>query len=226
MCVRIHHLTCVLVGLFSAGFACPSLACDVFVLVLDDGAIAFIALGDPEVDPVDEMWFFPQTPGVSVDFDDPCGFGIFSSGGPWDYAEVFETPDGIQMPEGGVRFSLEPGGTPFSDATYLSVPVTTASAKRRLKGKWLAYCHDPSLGYGDPQVVTPAYCDPVLPGPAGCADTSFLQTLADLDLDGSGIPDQCEPSVPTVSEWGLVAMTLLMLTAGTLVFKRRQPACA
>jgi len=29
--------------------------------------------------------------------------------------------------------------------------------------------------------------------------------------------------VPTVSEWGMVAMTLLLLSAGTLVYARRGP---
>ena len=32
--------------------------------------------------------------------------------------------------------------------------------------------------------------------------------------------------IPTVSEWGLVAMALLVLTAGTLVYARRRPTSA
>ena len=35
-----------------------------------------------------------------------------------------------------------------------------------------------------------------------------------------------EPPVPTVSEWGLIVMAVLVLTAGTLVFLRRRPAKA
>jgi len=43
------------------------------------------------------------------------------------------------------------------------------------------------------------------------------------DSDGDGIDDACALSpIPTVSEWGLVAMALLVLTAGTLVFVRRR----
>ena len=34
------------------------------------------------------------------------------------------------------------------------------------------------------------------------------------------------PSIPTVSHWGFAVMTLLILTAGTLVFIRRRPASA
>ena len=33
------------------------------------------------------------------------------------------------------------------------------------------------------------------------------------------------PAIPTVSEWGMVLMSLLVLTAGTLVYGRRAPAC-
>jgi hypothetical protein len=32
--------------------------------------------------------------------------------------------------------------------------------------------------------------------------------------------------VPTVSEWGLVVMTLLLLTAGTIVYTKRHPLAA
>lgn len=39
-----------------------------------------------------------------------------------------------------------------------------------------------------------------------------------------GPPDQC-PAIPTVSEWGLIAMTMVGLTVGTISFgRRRQPA--
>ena len=44
-------------------------------------------------------------------------------------------------------------------------------------------------------------------------------------LDEIEISTLCySPGIPTVSEWGLVAMTLLVLTAGTLVFVRRREA--
>lgn len=34
------------------------------------------------------------------------------------------------------------------------------------------------------------------------------------------------PGIPTVSEWGIIVMTLLVLTAGTVVFSRRKPVMA
>ncbi len=42
------------------------------------------------------------------------------------------------------------------------------------------------------------------------------------DVNQDGIPDGCQVGgeVPTVSEWGLIVMALLLLTAGTIVFGR------
>lgn len=54
-------------------------------------------------------------------------------------------------------------------------------------------------------------------------------------LEDGGFPEgsiSCEgvvcaaPDIPTVSEWGLVAMTLLVLVAGMFVLKRPQAARA
>ncbi len=44
------------------------------------------------------------------------------------------------------------------------------------------------------------------------------------DKDVNGIPDDCEQDIPTVSEWGLIVMTLLVLTTGTLICMRRRAA--
>ncbi len=46
------------------------------------------------------------------------------------------------------------------------------------------------------------------------------------DANGSGIADDCEappPPVPTMSEWGALAMVLLLNIVGTLVFRRKRP---
>jgi len=45
------------------------------------------------------------------------------------------------------------------------------------------------------------------------------------DLDGNGVDDACDEEheiVPTVSEWGLVAMTLVLLAAAKVYFGRRR----
>jgi hypothetical protein len=59
----------------------------------------------------------------------------------------------------------------------------------------------------------------------------------DSDIDGDGIPNDCDPCpfdptntkvdgrcIPTLSEWGMMAMAALMLSAGGVVIVRRQKA--
>jgi hypothetical protein len=42
------------------------------------------------------------------------------------------------------------------------------------------------------------------------------------DADSNGIPDECELEViPTTSQWGLLVLALLLMTAAALVFRRR-----
>jgi hypothetical protein len=69
------------------------------------------------------------------------------------------------------------------------------------------------------------------PGRCGCGVDDHA------DSDGDGVPDcsdecagvdddlfgpSCKAAIPTLSEWGLVVMTLLLLTAGKLYFGRRR----
>ncbi len=59
--------------------------------------------------------------------------------------------------------------------------------------------------------MTGGSCSAVYPGCGGSADEN-----------DNGIPDECAPDIPTVSEWGLIVMSLLLLAAGTLVVGRRR----
>ena len=43
------------------------------------------------------------------------------------------------------------------------------------------------------------------------------------DDNRNGIPDECEPVLPAVSEWGLIVMALLLLTGLKIKFGRRKP---
>lgn len=47
-----------------------------------------------------------------------------------------------------------------------------------------------------------------------------------LDADGDGILDGCIPPIPTVSAWGVVVMTLLLLSSATIVFRKRSTVTA
>ena len=50
-----------------------------------------------------------------------------------------------------------------------------------------------------------------------------LDEGVNVSLGGSGrlIQAQCDPSIPTVSQWGVMVMALLILSCGTLVCRRR-----
>lgn len=57
-------------------------------------------------------------------------------------------------------------------------------------------------------------------------DVCDIASNPSLDANQNGVIDACEIDIPTVSQWGLVAITLLMLTAGTMVIRRRREATA
>jgi len=69
---------------------------------------------------------------------------------------------------------------------------------------------------------------PMGPGTA-CGDDSDGDGVDDLCDICRGVDDAmfcpgCKTAIPTVSDWGLVALTLLLLTAGKIYFGRRQVA--
>ena len=48
----------------------------------------------------------------------------------------------------------------------------------------------------------------------------FLETST--DHDDNGVPDECDGTIPTASEWGLVVMALLLLTVMKVFFGRQR----
>ncbi len=74
----------------------------------------------------------------------------------------------------------------------------------------------------DPNVVIDKDGLEVYDGPLSEVPFANLQLTTVGTREANG-----EADVPTVSEWGLIVMTLLLLTAGTIVFgRRRRPAVA
>ena len=54
-------------------------------------------------------------------------------------------------------------------------------------------------------------------------DECDIASGACIDFDGNGVPDECQPElIPTVSEWGLIVMSLLLLTGSKIKFRGRQ----
>ena len=57
----------------------------------------------------------------------------------------------------------------------------------------------------------------------GVPDECDIASSTSDDDNDNGVPDECEAPIPTVSEWGIVAMALLVLTAGTIVLTGCRP---
>ncbi len=105
-------------------------------------------------------------------------------------------------------------------------PGLTQAACEGNSGVWKAnetceevfgICHSkPAAGIG-------ACC-----GPRGCTEELTQQECeaagAKYRGDGTNCAEECPDPIPTVSEWGLVVMGLLVLTAGTVVVIRRRQA--
>lgn len=58
-------------------------------------------------------------------------------------------------------------------------------------------------------------------------DSGLDVLVGSVDLNNCGDPtvfiNIVQPPIPTISQWGLIVMTLLLLTAGTFVYARRRP---
>ncbi len=85
---------------------------------------------------------------------------------------------------------------------------------------------------GDPShIVTPEGPYIYATGHGPCPSSDQFQCVRIQDCNSAALgtaeivvtPGKCEP-IPTVSEWGVVVMVLLLVTAGTIVFRIRQTA--
>ncbi len=92
-------------------------------------------------------------------------------------------------------------------------------------GTHCAFCGDGACDAGEDQCS--CFVDCGVPPPTEDPDSTCADGL-DNDCDGLTDDDDvdCKVGIPTVSEWGMVAMILLMLTAGTVILRRHQPTQA
>ena len=126
-------------------------------------------------------------------------------GDPW-----FEIPPGVWhiiFPDLGMPFT--PGHNFITVSNLVSATTYTMTA-------WSEPCLHPVCGNG--LVADPEGCDD---GAAEDGDGCSSACTIENGFICQGEPSVCYSSdIPTVSEWGLVAMTLLVLTAGTVVLRR------
>ena len=76
---------------------------------------------------------------------------------------------------------------------------------------------------GDPGAGPPQFPDC---NNNGIPDILDIALGNSLDQNFDGIPDECAPAIPTLSQWGLIVLTLLLLTAGTIVIRRYKAQAA
>jgi IPTL-CTERM motif len=86
-------------------------------------------------------------------------------------------------------------------------------------------CIPPRAEYIAPQVCTPLYSQPGAGGTLRARLTAERHLVNENVLPANGGPPYGSGApIPTVSQWGLVIMTLLLLAAATVIFVRRRPA--
>ena len=79
----------------------------------------------------------------------------------------------------------------------------------------------PGVCYGDGIIWGDEECDDGnLDDGDGCSSTCTVE----YGWDCTGEPSVCEQAIPTVSEWGLIVMTLLLLVGLKVKFGRRPAA--
>ncbi len=109
-----------------------------------------------------------------------------------------------------MRFAPKKGKFVFSLGVLcvLAMPVTNVFGQAGG-----IYCPDGSCNFGETCESCPEDCT--------CEEDCPCEE-GEACVDG-----ECVNIIPTVSEWALIVMTLLALTAGTIVFaRRRRPAVA
>lgn len=138
----------------------------------------------------------------TVEFTSAASADVVQLGDPWPGAGVFSAYDT------DATESLILNGHLDDDGSFVAEPVIFSGALASF----------PVVASADAEGVW----DVLLSTSAGDSNWEGLTTSLTA---GTIVADpEYYPAIPAVSEWGMVAMTLLVLTAGTLVFVRKRQA--
>ena len=195
--------------------------------------VTFTEVGNPANQFVLDLAVLGDSVGVNnlnapAGWNDPTGLGgRFVIPDPVDHEGPHPQVQAIALPPQGCCWSC------LGNATLCAAPTFQADcADNWVQG---ANCGTNACGAGKCQKRSCCL------GDGGCVDDTPIADCAAMggqpleegdvclgDENENGIDDACEvDAIPTVSEWGLIIMALLALTAGTIVFaRRRRPAVA
>ena len=120
----------------------------------------------------------------------------------------------LHLTMGGTGGDLVPGSiTVLVNPPNCGNPTITITGGNIVNLDWGVAC----VAIGDPVIVR------VKTGNGPLSLVSGEWTPGPVALGGG---DSAEVQVPTVSQWGLIVMTLALLVAATVIFARRRPATA
>ncbi|MFH1745871.1 MAG: IPTL-CTERM sorting domain-containing protein [Planctomycetota bacterium] len=164
----------------------------------------------PTDPPVDELYCFSSASIAQLDNPEQPPM-VLGDTGPWDVSLTATDPNGVPMAHPGVKFTLQGGGVPLSSDNSAWVVNPFETPDPFVLGELTVF-------FVSSGAVVTTYTDlpppvyPIVP-PELTDPEEIYQYIIDMYL---------EQGIPTVSQWGLVIMTLLLLTTGAVLMRRRK----
>lgn len=161
--------------------------------------------------PIDEAWFFClEADQISTDPDRPPI--VLGDSGPWTVTEVNQDPSGNIMPFIGLKFTLDPGGNPATSGALFTHPtiVMPPGTNFTIVEFWHEVGGDYSTNTGYPVDVY----------------VTIPPEMTDPYVIAQHIWDHRENVIPTLSEWGVIILFLLVVAIGMVFLYQRKTALA